>query len=312
MRTTPRPIHFLDAALVAAALGTLAPWLGMAWSLADLVAQFLQQVAWGTLALGVVALMARRRRRAAAAAALLALQLAVLRPEPGGFGAAADGAPSRVLFFNVWARNGSPDETLDFIRRSGADVVVLAEVTEGWPARLGALAEAYPWRVDCLDRSGCDVVLLARTEPLAMHAERDERSGAPYVEARLRLDGREVTVAGTHLTRPIVDGNVVRQRAQAAYLARRLDAIPGPRLLVGDLNAVPWGAVSGIIRAGSGLEPVSGATGSWPSPLPAPLRIPIDLALASPELAHSVRRVGPWLGSDHRPITVELKSRQPG
>ena len=30
-----------------------------------------------------------------------------------------------MLFFNVWARNGSREETLDFIRGSGADVVVL-------------------------------------------------------------------------------------------------------------------------------------------------------------------------------------------
>ncbi|MFO1070001.1 MAG: endonuclease/exonuclease/phosphatase family protein [Geminicoccaceae bacterium] len=312
MRARPPLRHLLDAALAAAALGTAAPWLAGASTVADLLGQFLQQVALLTLALALLTWLTRQRLRALVAAALLALQLVVLRPDLDSIGAAADGAPARVLFFNVWARNGSREETLDYIRRSDADVVVLAEVTEGWPALIDRLADAYPWRVDCLGHSGCDVVLLARSRPLAAHGERDEASGAPYVEARLRLAGHAVTIAGSHLTRPVLDGDPVRQRRQAAFLADRLGAIAGPRLLVGDFNAVPWGAVGSILRRGSGLEPASGATGSWPSPLPGALRIPIDLALASPDLAGSVRRVGPWLGSDHRPIMVELKGLHSG
>jgi endonuclease/exonuclease/phosphatase (EEP) superfamily protein YafD len=56
----------------------------------------------------------------------------------------------------------------------------------------------------------------------------------------------------------------------------------------------------------TGLRPLPTLTGTYPSPLPWPLRIPIDHALVSPELAGAVRRTGPHLGSDHRPLLIEL------
>lgn len=310
MRLNPSSGRHLDAAMLLALAGTAAPWLARHWSLADLVTQFLQQVAWSTLGVLGLSVLLRHRCRALVAAGLLGVQLSVMRPDLSGPRAVAGDARAQVLFLNVWTRNTDHAETLDFVRASGADVVVLAEVAEHWPDAIAALADTYPWRTDCLAFGGCDVVLLSRNPLLSATAGREPHSGTPYVEARVWLGGREMTIVGTHLTRPLLRGWYGRQAAQASFLAGRLGAIGGPKLLVGDLNAVPWGAVARVLTDRTGLTPVAGITGSWPSPLPALLRIPIDLALASAELGASVRQVGPQLGSDHRPIMVDLRVPQ--
>lgn len=297
--------HGADLLLAGAILAAAAPWLGRVSAKADLVAQFLIQ---GTLATGlllVCLLGARRPWRAGLAALCLMVQLATLQwPMRSAFAAEPGG---RALFVNLWVDNRSPERSLAFIRASGADVVVLAEVIGDWIPALDGLADLYPHRVDCLRFAGCDVVLLSRLPIADGRAKRDRTTGTPYVEARLRLGGREVTVAGTHLVRPIKDGSLWHQLNQARYLAARLDEVEGPKLLLGDLNAVSWGRVVHELDRLGGMRPVRGSIeGSWPARLPWPLRIPIDQAIASADLATAIRHVGPELGSDHRPITIDL------
>ena len=92
----------------------------------------------------------------------------------------------RVLFFNLWVENRAPQRGLDFVRASGADVVVLAEVIGPWIPALDGLADLYPHRVDCLERPGCDVVLLSRTPLLATMRNRPRSSRLGYTEVLLK------------------------------------------------------------------------------------------------------------------------------
>jgi endonuclease/exonuclease/phosphatase (EEP) superfamily protein YafD len=295
----------LDVGLALAASGAVVPWLGRWSAVADLLAHFLIQLALATFLLLLGLLLARCWRRACLALSCLLLQLLTLDPRPVG-GAVAAVPRARVLALNVWIDNERHDAVVDYVRRSDADVVVLVEVLDGWRIRLETLADIYPHRVDCLERPGCDVVILARHPIHATRATSDPFTGAPYVEARLIVGGRPLTVAGTHLIRPIGEGSLAAQRRQLRYVAGRLAEATGPRLLLGDLNAVGWGqAVRGFTEL-SGFRVVPTLEGTWPAQLPAPLRIPIDQALASPEVAAVTRHNGPFVGSDHLPVIVEL------
>lgn len=294
-----------DLLLAGAVLAAAMPWLGRYSARADLLAQFLIQATLATALLLAFFAVARRPWRATLAGLCLVVQLSILQ-WPMMTASASEGA-GRVVFFNLWVENPTPERGLDFVRASGAEVVVLAEVDGPWTRMLDGLADLYPHRVDCLERPGCDVVLLSKTPLLATRSQRDPASGAPFVEARVALGGREITVAGTHLVRPINDGSLAHQLDQVRYIARQLEEVEGAKLLVGDLNAVSWARVVGELGQRADLAPVTGSIeGSWPAKLPWAMRIPIDHALASEELRAAVRYVGPALGSDHRPITVDL------
>jgi endonuclease/exonuclease/phosphatase family metal-dependent hydrolase len=56
----------------------------------------------------------------------------------------------------------------------------------------------------------------------------------------------------------------------------------------------------------AGFNTGFGREGSWPSWLPSPLRIAIDHAFVSNDLAVVARRLGPKIGSDHLRLIFEL------
>ncbi len=309
---TPRPRRptALDAALGGALLLTLLPWGGRHLALLDLAAQFLLQGMLATAAVVVAALLRRRLRHAMAGAACLVIQLGIVHP--GGVlpqptaAQAAQGPGLRLLVFNVWIDNRRPAELLRYVAEQRPDALVLVEVFGAWREIVDILQAEYPQRLDCLDLPGCDVVILAKQPLLDGIATRDPATGTPLVGGRLQVGGGAVTILGTHLIRPIGVGTLADQLAQAQWLATRLADMPGPFVLTGDLNAVGWGRLVTALAADTGLRPLPTLTGTYPSPLPWPLRIPIDHALVSPELAGAIRRTGPHLGSDHRPLIIDL------
>jgi endonuclease/exonuclease/phosphatase (EEP) superfamily protein YafD len=225
--------------------------------------------------------------------------------------AAAQATGPKVFALNVWGRNRSYDQVLDLVRREDADVVVLIEVTREWRRALMALKRDYPYHVDCIGNSNCDLMLFSKRKWVSAAALHDPVTYASVIEARIEFDDGPLTVIGTHLMRPIGLGDLEGQMAQTEVLARRVDAASGRKLVVGDFNAVPWGRVVTTLETRTGLRVLPGLEGTWPAPMPWPLRLPIDNAMVSADVAVATRRIGPVVGSDHAPVIVQL-ARTPG
>jgi endonuclease/exonuclease/phosphatase family metal-dependent hydrolase len=106
-----------------------------------------------------------------------------------------------------------------------------------------------------------------------------------------------VTAATTHLS--FVPGWNVRQLRR---VVRAMRALPGPRVLLGDLNLPA--RVAGVV---SGWR-VAARLPTYPSPVP---RIQLDHVLVDPEFT---ARLGPASTpptaiSDHRPLVVDVELR---
>jgi endonuclease/exonuclease/phosphatase family metal-dependent hydrolase len=109
-----------------------------------------------------------------------------------------------------------------------------------------------------------------------------------------------VTAATTHLS--FVPGWNVRQLRR---VVRALRALPGPRVLLGDLNLPAQ-----VARVVSGWQ-VAARMPTYPSPLP---RIQLDHVLVDPDAGVRIGRAGtPLTGvSDHRPLFVDVELRGAG
>jgi endonuclease/exonuclease/phosphatase family metal-dependent hydrolase len=164
----------------------------------------------------------------------------------------------------------------------------------GEPSYGIALATRCPvqsWHVLHLGRArGRYPILLPTTPPRVVWIPDEPRAAVVAVLAEPRM-----TVAATHLS--FVPGvNVVQLRR----LRRALATLPGPRVLLGDLN-LPGGLPARLLR----WRPlVSGPT--FPAPAP---RLQIDHALADGVRPGAVR--APLITelplSDHRALSVELE-----
>gem|GEM_PF-3154221 len=251
-----------------------------------------------------------------------------------GFEAAAPGPVTRVRLatYNIHWGLGvdgvqSLERTAAVLREMDADIVVLNEVDVNWrrsgnmdQAAYLAAAAGYPysyyspalrtWASGGLSLSFYGNALLsrfpvqqARTVRLPTSRGREPRA---VLVARLVVDGRPLTVLGTHLGL-----NQVERLWQTARLKELAAAANGPVVLLGDFNAHPWSPELKQLTDGpAGLVDVHAAAGSGDG-LTFPAHLPlarIDYAFVSQDLAPRVLAVRAWTtgASDHLPVVVDL------
>lgn len=297
------------ASRLLAITGALAIWaaaLGMVVPALDALASFLPLSLAGML-IGLIA--GRLWRRAAwivpllvtAMPALYAIGHEFMRPIP-----AATGADTvTVLTHNIHATNRDLPATVKAIGRSGADIVMLQEVTPGVRALLTDGPGGYPYATPCPgDRCG---LLIASRWPIAdsdyfLRNAQGDRMGPPLLWARIAAPGGDFTVATTHYPWPLPAAPQAEKRQSLARALARTNR--DTLILAGDMNLTPWSAA---MRAqDEGFRPLirmTRAAFSWPGVVPL---LPIDQLYAGPGWTRvSVEALGAT-GSDHRPILATL------
>lgn len=216
----------------------------------------------------------------------------------------------RVLSLNVWFRNEDPGRLAPYLESSGADVIVLQEISQGQARDLRARLKSYP-HAYVEGAALTDVVLFARWPLREPGTVKLSSTGVSALRAIVDWRGMPITVVGAHLHWPIGPRNSARRNGELVGLAELARTHTGPLLLLGDFNITPWSAhFSKFLdtsrlkdcAAGHGLDP------TWPSQV-WPLGIRIDHCFASAHWLALNAWTGPRVGSDHRPMIAELVPR---
>jgi endonuclease/exonuclease/phosphatase (EEP) superfamily protein YafD len=218
----------------------------------------------------------------------------------------------KIVQFNLWHENETPEKSLAWILDQDADVVIVEEGAGQSRTTIQALKSAYPF-ASCDKASRCETWIFSRKKMLArggMPAEKPYLSGA---WATLADAKGPFTVTGVHFTWPVPPG---LQQAQSRKLVKLVSGFDRKSAIVtGDFNSTPWSFTLKRQDKALGLRRWTRAIPSWPDSkfsrvmvAPAPF-LPIDHVYAGSEWhAVSVAR-GPALGSDHRPILVTLRRK---
>jgi endonuclease/exonuclease/phosphatase (EEP) superfamily protein YafD len=303
------------AALALARLGMLAAPLH--WTL-ELSTHFAFQYALASLAL-LLAFGLRRRRVGLVAGLLLvgvhgAPFVEVARAQLGGGAEATTRREGdlRLLLANVRTSNPQRRPLIELVRASEPDAVLLLEVSQGWLDDLAPLESAYPHRLTVPRGDNFGIAILSARPLVDVRVLDLGASGVPSLEAGFQ--GSSLRLLLTHPVPPMGAGSAARRDGQleraAEWAARGAEATGGRVVLAGDLNATPWSPIFRRVldlgrlrdsREGFGLHR------TWPSGVHALLRIPIDHVLVGEEVTVTRREVGPHIGSDHRPVIVDLR-----
>ncbi|MGH8217810.1 MAG: endonuclease/exonuclease/phosphatase family protein [Steroidobacteraceae bacterium] len=232
----------------------------------------------------------------------------------GGRHTASERQPLRIASINVLYLNTHYGRVTAFLRRARPDAAVLVEITPRWRAALGSLRDEFPWQYYAQGRNsrGGDshgTLLLSRwpferieTVPMGPHAD-------PTVAAVLIVRGRTLHLIGVHPSWPLGPAVAAERNRELSRLAALARATPAPLVMAGDFNVSPFSPHFRAFVVQSGLRWAAQGEGwqpTWPTFLPIG-GIQIDHAFISPGIA--VRRFarGPGVGSDHRPIVVDLE-----
>ncbi len=282
------------------------------WRL-DLLAHFRLQYAVLLLPPVLLTAFGRRWRWCGLFTATLVLNLAWLAPfwwpQPG---AVSRGTPLRVVHMNVLTANTRFDDVLTWVFAQDADVVVLQEVNAAWIEAIDAFDTDYR-RLDTpsIREDNFGMTVLVRDElttgpPTTWHTPGD----VPAIRVDLDIDGAGLALFSVHTLPPVNRVYGPTNRAQLKDAAARVNAVEGPVILVGDLNATRWAYAMRKLRQDTGLRDAArgfGYHGTWPTSLWWTGMIPIDHVLVGEGVGVADHRVGPDMGSDHRPVVVDLR-----
>jgi endonuclease/exonuclease/phosphatase (EEP) superfamily protein YafD len=228
----------------------------------------------------------------------------------GSAEAGFDGTPVRVASANVRKRNPAPEEVLNFVRDSDADVMVLVDARgKRWRDVLWAIGADYLYRAPEGWRDGAQVILFSRYPIVRDAVIRSPQGRRPYLAASLALDDHRLTVVDASSPSPTDPSDTRQRNLQLGYLANIVEGAEGPMIVVGDFNTTPWSphfrdfvATAGLRNAANG----HGYIATWPRRF-WPAQIPIDHILVKGPVAVAKMGRGPSVGSDHYPIIADLR-----
>jgi endonuclease/exonuclease/phosphatase (EEP) superfamily protein YafD len=309
-----RLVQALWSAIAAGAVVLILLTLGgffarYSWRLEQLC-HFRVQYFWLLAAAAVVLFVAQRRLLGLAGFAAAIVNGALIAPiyvpadQP-----APDGSSLRLLSYNVLGRNERHDEVLAYLRRESADLVLLMEVQPHWAEKLELLRDLYPYQHLLPRRDNFGIALLSKTEWREVQTIELGSSEVPTIVATLVTDERPWIFIGTH---PVPPGSAIAAAArneQLALIAEYVQRQSLPVVAAGDLNVTSFSPYFQDFLSATDLRDSRqgfGVQASWSPRLPV-LEIPIDHCLVPPEFHVADRRVGPRMGSDHRPVIIDVQ-----
>lgn len=295
----------LIVATVLAGMGDEPYWIG-------LFAHFRLHLAIAAFICALVFIVGVKWRWFVMAALVLATNLveilpAYRRPSPPP----AQGA--RVSFFalNVLWHNAAYDQVIAQIKQQQPDLVLLVEATYQWAAAIDSSDLISDYRFRMMEpRYGYTGMLLLSKFPLSekrMALWADARF--PTLSCRVHPPGQHFRLYGMHPSAPPDSVEIIWRNQILTQLAQDIRSRNEPVIVLGDCNLTPYHVRFKQFLAQAGLKDSRigfGYQASFPSRWGL-IGLPLDHALVSPDIRIHARKIGPDVGSDHRPLQLVLQ-----
>jgi endonuclease/exonuclease/phosphatase (EEP) superfamily protein YafD len=304
---------FVAGVVVLVGLATLIGLLDRFWWWFETADVFRLQYLVVLVGAAALALLLRRPRITVIAAALAAVNFAVLGIPVSGSVTAAPRQPShslRLVVANVEVDNTDFDAVRRLVVQTHPDLFGVTELTPDMARHLGKELPGYRASVIEPRKDAYGIGVYSRVPLLSAEVEHFPSDGPATVVARLRASGETVTVVVTHVHTTFAGSVHVRQLEALAAVARlRL----GKHVAVcGDFNTPPWTSPLRRFESEARLRDLYGSRAwagySWPT-WSSFLRVPLDNCFVSDGVAVISHHDGPDVGSDHRPLVVDIGVR---
>lgn len=235
----------------------------------------------------------------------------------------------KLMHFNVFGlTNTQTGDVIAAIREHNPDVIDLVEYVEPWRKKLESsdVLKRYPYRF-----AGGGHIALYSKRPLQntrlTYAGKHKVENQANLIARITLGKEPVTILAAHPASPIRPSHLVWLQESFSTWEQQRPQWDKHLIIVGDLNTTPWSREFKKLTSATGLRDSQlgyGLQPSWPMLLPVLgiktqpnwitqlMQIPIDHVLVSERIQVLSRETGPFVGSDHLPVIVELGLRPKG
>lgn len=223
--------------------------------------------------------------------------------------AATTASTWKLLVVNVHVGLLDAAPLLQLIERESPDVVGIIELSPALEPALRALDARYPVHRSQARDDPFGIGLWTRWPGSTIEILATAPPGFPTLVLRA-AEPESMRLWLVHPFPPISTEAAGWRDQYLADVASRIDH--DPRVLVaGDFNATPWSAAYRNFRRGTRLLDSAAGQLPWPTwfadgPAGSLLALPIDHVLHGSGWRVAQRRIGPDIGSDHRPLIVSF------
>jgi hypothetical protein len=295
---------------VIAALATVAAFFGGFWWGFDLLANYRWQAMWAAMIASVLYAFFGKGLFTAIFVVAAVINLWLILPAwIGGQPDATGEGTIRITHVDLSGTLADVDETVTWLVTTDADVLLVADPPTVVVAAISAADPTYKLLNPGTASSG--VAVFTRGDWVM--ATTSDQSGAPVY--RITVPSETGVVDVITALGPMATSSSTSEELTHRFttIADAVNASDNPSVVIGNLGATKWSVVSRDLLSVTTLRDAtegSGYLSTWPiSDLPIVGRwigIPIDVAYMDPELTPLDVVVGPNIGADHLPMTVDV------
>lgn len=218
----------------------------------------------------------------------------------------------KILIANVYQENRQSKDYHNLIASCAPDVVLMVETNKWWQNEMDSIEDIYHYQLKAPLENTYGMLLYSKFPLTDAKVNYLVKSDIPSMEATVALrSGQKVKLFCLHPEPPVPQENPrsTERDKEILIVAAKTKDIDLPVVVMGDLNDVAWsyttelfGKVSGLLdpRRGRGFFNSFNAK-YWL------LRFPLDHIFCSTDFALSSIKRLQNCGSDHFPMSVDLK-----
>ncbi len=189
--------------------------------------------------------------------------------------------------------------TSDILSRAPVDFITLQEVTHRSGGLMDALRSDLPFQHVCPFLGVGGTAVLSKWPPVQGSKRCFERDGMSAMQ--VETPKGPIWIVSIHLNWPFP----YEQAAQVNRLLPNIQGLPGPKIIAGDFNMVPWSSVMHQFETAGNTHLAGETKATFDLPF-VRMPIPIDHILA-PDTAQGTTERRPKLGSDHYGLVAQIR-----
>lgn len=216
-----------------------------------------------------------------------------------------------IVTANIWGNANALSKLGSLVEANKVDVVAISEMTRDTCTDLAREFPSYPYcRIVDRNKDGAPLskrmALVSKDMPLSFSIiAKPEFRNRAIIDAVYEHNSREIQVVVVH---PVAPGSPAHMRDRNHVLLSTNSLVEDKEhfILVGDMNTTPWSRIARQLPGVRAGDPKLEST--WLTRLPL-IGLPIDHIRISDSFNLIEYRVGPHIGSDHRPLIAKLHLR---
>ncbi|GEM_PF-334781 len=216
----------------------------------------------------------------------------------------------KIASVNIYSQNHQVEELKSFVQKENADVLLMLELTPKWQQSISFMREKYPYYKEEIRANNFGIGLYSKIPLKKVEVKNYIDENFPSLLATLEIQGKEVTILGTHPVPPIPNNARFKKRnEQFALMKKEIDALDSDRIIfLGDFNCTIFSPNFDKLKSDKLKDARQGfgIQNSWNAYIPF-FRTNIDQLWVSKQIKVTNFYRGQNVDSDHFPIVAELK-----